>query len=170
MPEDATTTYPLAPVVVARFVGLGLVGLAVLMFVGTALVAGLDLPPDVLVVVLALALVGVMTLAWWLRSRAWVLRCTAEGYAVRLVRGAGVTEARWTAVEDAATVTRHDVPCVVLRLRDGRTTTIPVGVLAVDKEEFVRELQQRLQTARGLKPYLPPAPGPGDSSPAPEGL
>ena len=161
MPASETTTYPLAPTVVARFVGLGLVTVAVLMFVGTALVATLDLPPDVLVVLLVLGVGGVVALAWWLRNRAWVLRCTAEGYAVRLVRGAGVTAAAWADVEDAVTTTRHDVPCVLLRLKDGRTTTIPVGVLAVDKEQFVRELQGRLQTARGLKPYTAPELGPG---------
>jgi len=170
MPAPDPTTYPLAPTVVARFVGLGLVLLAVLMFVGTALVATFDAPPDALVVVLVLGVAGVAGLAWWLRNRAWVLRTTAEGYTVRLVRGAGVTEARWDGVEDAVTTTRHDVPCVVLRLRDGRTTTIPVGVLAVDKEQFVRELQDRLQTARGLKPYRPSADGPGDSPTAPGGL
>ena len=157
MPEtSAPTTYPLAPTVVARFVGLGLVALALMMFVGTALVAVLGLPPDALVALLVLGLAGVLTLAWWLRSRAWVIRCTDEGYAVRLVRGAGVREAAWAAVEDASTTTRHDVPCVVLRLKDGGTTTIPVGVLAVDKEEFVREVQGRLQLARGLRPYAPP--------------
>jgi hypothetical protein len=149
------TTYALAPTVVARFVGLGLVLFAVVMFAGTAVVAGFDLPADLLVVLLLLGLVGVGILAWWLRNRAWVLSCRPEGYAVRLVRGAGVTQARWTDVEDAVTTIRHDVPCVVLRLRDGRTTTIPVGVLAVDKEDFVRELQGRLQTARGLRPYEP---------------
>jgi hypothetical protein len=152
------TTYPLAPTVVARFVGLGLVLVAVVMFVGTALVAALDLPADLLVVLLVVSVVGVGTLAWWLRNRAWVLRCDVQGYAVRLVRGAGVAQARWTEVEDAVTTTRHDIPCVVLRLRDGRTTTIPVGVLAVDKEEFVRELQHRLQAARGLRPYQPEQP------------
>ena len=151
----APTTYPLAPTVVARFVGLGLVLVAVLMFAGTAVVAALDLPADLLVALLVVSVVGVGALAWWLRSRAWVLRCDTQGYAVRLVRGAGVTQARWTDVEDAVTTMRHDVPCVVLRLRDGRTTTIPVGVLAVDKEEFVRELQGRLQAARGLRPYVP---------------
>ena len=50
------------------------------------------------------------------------------------------------------TTYRHDVACVELRLRDGRTTTIPVGVLAVDREEFVRELQARLQRGHGLRP------------------
>jgi len=150
--------YGLAPTVMARFVGLGLVLMALLMFVGTALVAVLDLPPDLLVALLVLGLVGVGVLAWWLRNRAWVLSCSREGYAVRLVRGAGVRQARWTDVEDAVTTTRHDVPCVVLRLRGGRTTTIPVGVLAVDKEQFVRELQDRLQVARGLRPYEPGQP------------
>jgi hypothetical protein len=151
----APTTYPLAPIVVARFVGLGLVAVAVLMFAGTALVAVLELPADLLVVLIVVVLVAVAGLAWWLRSRAWVLRCDTDGYAVRLVRGAGVAQARWTEVEDAVTTTRHGIPCVVLRLRDGRTTTIPVGVLAVDKEAFVRDLQDRLQAARGLRPYRP---------------
>ncbi len=50
------------------------------------------------------------------------------------------------------TTYRRDVACLELRLRDGRTTTIPVGVLAVDKEEFVRELQGRLQRGHGLRP------------------
>ena len=103
-------------------------------------------------VVVCSAWSGCLTLGWWLRSRAWVLRCTDDGYRVRLVRGAGVTEARWSAVEDAVTTHRHDVACVELRLRDGRTTTIPVGVLAVDREEFVRELQDRLQRGHGLRP------------------
>ena len=34
---------------------------------------------------------GRVGVGWWLRSRAWVLRCTDDGYRVRLVRGAGVT-------------------------------------------------------------------------------
>ena len=96
-------------------------------------------------------MVACVGLGWWLRSRAWVVRCTDDGYQVRLVRGAGVTEARWSSVEDAVTTHRHDVACLELRLRDGRTTTIPVGVLAVDREQFVRELQERLQRGHGLK-------------------
>ena len=101
------TTYPLAPTVVARFMGLGLVLVAVLVFVGTLLVALLDLPADLMVALLVVAVLGIVVLAWWLRSRAWVLSCDDTGYAVRLVRGAGVTQARWTDVEDAATTTRH---------------------------------------------------------------
>jgi len=98
------------------------------------------------------AAAGCVLLAWWLRARAWVLRCTEEGYRVRLVRGAGVTSARWAAVEQVVTTYRHDVACLELRLRDGRTTTVPVGVLGVDREELVRHLQERLQEGHGLRP------------------
>ena len=153
---NGAVEYRLSRAATVRLVGTALVGLALLTFAGTALVALADLPAEPFLVVLLLAVVGVIVLAWYLRSRAWVLRCTDDGYRVRLVRGAGVTEERWFAVEDAVTTTRHDVPCVVLRLRDGRTTTIPVGLLAVDREQFVRELQGRLQSAHGLRPWRPP--------------
>jgi hypothetical protein len=152
MTTAATTVYRLAPAVVARFVGLALVGLALLLFIGTAVVALTGLPIDLLVAAVLVAVAGCVTFGWWLGTRAWVLRCTDDGYRVRLVRGAGVDEARWSAVEDAVTTYRHDVACVQLRLRDGRTTTIPVGLLAVEREEFVRELQGWLQRGHGLRP------------------
>lgn len=152
MPATPNTLYRLAPAVVARFVGLALVALALLLFAGTAIVALTGLPLDLIVVAVLLGVIGCVVLGWWLRSRAWVLRCSEEGYRVRLVRGAGVTQARWSEVEDAVTTHRHEVACVQLRLRDGRTTTIPVGVLAVDREQFVRELQGRLQRGHGLRP------------------
>ncbi len=152
VPPKPPTVYRLAPAVVARFVGLALVGLALLIFVATAVVALAGLPVELVVLVVLVGVAGCLTLGWWLRARAWVLQCTDDGYRVRLVRGAGVTEARWSAVEDAVTTQRRDVACVELRLRDGRTTTIPVGVLAVDREEFVRELQGRLQRGHGLRP------------------
>ena len=152
MPPAPPTFYRLAPAVVARFLGLALVALALVLFVGTAVVALAGLPLDLLVAVVLVGVLGCVALGWWLRSRAWVLRCTDDGYRVRLVRGAGVKQARWSAVEDAVTTYRHDVACVQLRLRDGRTTTIPVGVLAVDRDQFVRELQGRLQRGHGLRP------------------
>ena len=144
--------YRLAPAFVARLLGLVLVALALLLFVGTAVVALAGLAPDLL---LGLVLVGVVVagaLGWWLRNRAWVVRCTDDGYQVRLVRGVGVSQARWLEVEDAVTTFRRDVACLELRLRDGRTSTIPVGVLAVDKDQFVRDLQGRLQRGHGLRP------------------
>jgi hypothetical protein len=152
VPGPEPTTYRLAPAVVVRLLGIALVTLALVLFAGTAVVASTGLPLEALVAVVLVAVAGCVAAGWWLRSKAWVLRCTADGYRVRLVRGAGVTEARWSAVEDAVTAVRHEVPCVQLRLRDGRTTTIPVGVLAVDREQFVRELQARLQQGHGLTP------------------
>ncbi len=152
MPASSTTLYRLAPAFVARLLGVALVALAVLLFVGTTVVAIAGVSLDVLVVVVLVGLLAAIGFGWWLRNRAWVLRCTDDGYRVRLVRGAGVTEARWSEVEDAVTAYRRDVACLELRLRDGRTTTIPVGVLDVDKEQFVREVQARLQRGHGLRP------------------
>jgi hypothetical protein len=142
----------LAPEFVARLLGLALVALAILAFLGTVVVALAGLPAESLVAVVLGCVAAAAGLAWWLRTRAWVLRCTEEGYRVRLVRGAGVREARWAEVENAVAAHRRDVACLELRLRDGRTTTVPVGVLAVDNDELVRELQARLQRGHGLQP------------------
>ncbi|MCY7395464.1 MAG: hypothetical protein LH468_04780 [Nocardioides sp.] len=151
--HDGPVDYRLAPLVTARFVGLALVLLALVMFAGTAVVAVADLPPDLLVVLLVLGVVGVFGLGWWLRSRAYVVRCGPEGYRIGLVRGAGVKQARWTEVEDAVAATPRGVLAVVLRLRDGRTTTIPVGLLSIDKDDFVRELQGYLQRGQALRTW-----------------
>jgi hypothetical protein len=145
-------TYRLAPTVAARLVGPALVVLALLVLALTVLVAATGLPPDVLVVGVAVGLAAVLTLGWWLRTRAWVLRATEEGYAVRLVRGAGTKAARWTDVTDAAVAEPGGVPCLVLHLRDGSTTTVPVELLVIDREDFVREMQRRLAAGQKLRP------------------
>jgi hypothetical protein len=150
-PQQETVDYRLAPLVAVRFVGLYLVLLAVVVFVGTAVVIAADWSPDVIVLLALVGLVGLAVAGWWLRSRAYILRAAPDGYTVRMVRGAGVKAARWTQVEDAVTTTIHDEPCVVLRLKDGGTTTIPVSVLAIDREQFVRELQQHLQRGHRLR-------------------
>ena len=67
-----------------------------------------------------------------------------EGYQVRFVRGAGVKRARWGDVDDAVTADVAGAPCVVLRLKDGRTTSIPVEVLAVERDAFVRDVKEHL--------------------------
>lgn len=146
-----TSDYRLAPAVAARLIGLTLVAIALLVFVATALVALLDLHTAVLLTPVLLG-VGVLVAAVVvLRRRGWVVRLTDEGYRVQWVRGAGVTSARWKDVEDAVAADTAGSPCVVLRLRDGRTTTIPVEMLAADRDSFVRELQERLQRGHGLR-------------------
>ncbi|UDY23338.1 hypothetical protein [Nocardioides sp. Kera G14] len=139
------TYYRLAPQVRVRFIGLYLVALAIVVFALTVVFVAADLTPDVMIVIAVLGLIGLGVLAWWLSSRAYVVRATPDAYEVRLVRGAGTRSARWAAVEDAVTTSPHGIDCVVLRLKDGTTTTIPVELLAVQKDEFVRQLQGFLQ-------------------------
>lgn len=145
--STSVTHYRLAPAVAARLLGASVVGLAVLVFVATAVVglAGLDFGWLLLVAVLGVA--AVLTFGWWLRSKAYVVRATSQGYSVRLVRGAGVRESRWTDVAELATTESGGVPCLLLRLKAGGTTTIPVTIMAIDREEFVREIQERLSAS-----------------------
>jgi hypothetical protein len=150
--RPVTSDYRLAPAVAARLLGTLLVAIALLVLLSTAAVALLDLHTAVLLVPVALGVVALAAAAVVLSRRGWVVRMTDEGYRVQWVRGVGVAAARWKDVEDAVTTTRGGSPCVELRLRSGGTTTIPVQVLAVDREQFVRELQQRLQDGQGLRP------------------
>lgn len=139
-----STDYRIAPAVAARLMGAVLVGIALLVLVTTGLIAVLNLHTVLLLVPVVVGLgilVGAATL--WTR-RGWVFRATKEGYRVQWVRGAGTSSARWTDVEDAVTSSVAGSPVVQLRLKDGRTTTVPVEMLAIDREEFVRELQQHL--------------------------
>ncbi|MGZ4447078.1 MAG: hypothetical protein ACXVWZ_09195 [Nocardioides sp.] len=143
--------YRLSPLLGARLVGLLLVVLAVVLFAMTAVVALLHLPPDLLVLLVVLGLVSVFAVGFVLTRRAYVVRLDEQGYRVRMIRGAGVTQAAWVDVDEAVTATPRGIPCVVLQLRDGRTTTIPVEALAADREEFVRDLQAHLQRGHGLR-------------------
>jgi hypothetical protein len=63
-----------------------------------------------------------------------------------------VRAARWVDVEDAQTQTLAGSRCVVLRLRDGRRTRVPVDLIEGDRDDFVRELQDRLELAHGRRP------------------
>lgn len=146
-----SSDYRLSPTFGARLLGLVLVVLAVLVFALTALVAVSGLPA---VLVLVVALVGVagVVVAGWLVTRAYVVRLDDSGYRVRWVRGAGVKQATWREVAEAAATTTHGVRVVVLRLTDDRTTTIPVQVLAGDPDDFVRDLREHLRRGEGLTP------------------
>jgi hypothetical protein len=145
MSSPDASDYRLAPLLIARFVGLYLVLLAVVVFAATIVVAVADLPTIVLVVLLLLGLTGLFVMAWVLRSRVTVVHLDGTGYRVAMVRGAGVKEARWVDVEEAVTATPRGFPCVVIRLRDGGTTTIPVQALAGDPDDFARDVRDRLR-------------------------
>ena len=150
MSTETVTVHRLAPAIAARLLGLVLCAVAVLILVSTVAIAVFDLHTVFLLVPVGIT-VAVLVASWWVwREKGWVARLTTEGYRIQWVRGVGTASARWSDVEDAVTTTVADAPVVVLRLKDGRTTTIPVQVLAIDREEFVREVQRHLQRGHGL--------------------
>jgi hypothetical protein len=143
--------YRLAPAVAARLLGLLLVLLAVLVLLATLLVALLGGPPVLLLVVAVLAVGAVVALVVPLRQVRVVL-LDETGYRVRMVRGAGVRTARWEDVADVVAASPRGVDCVVLRLKDGRTTSIPVDAVAATREDFVADLRSHLRRGEGLRP------------------
>jgi hypothetical protein len=128
-----------------------LVAVALLILLSTLAIAVLDVHTVLLLVPVAITLLLLAGTWWAWRQKGWVARLTPEGYRVQWVRGVGTPAARWKDVEDAVTTTVADSPVVVLRLRDGRTTTIPVEMLATDRDAFVRDVQEHLQRGHGLR-------------------
>jgi hypothetical protein len=147
-----SSDYRFSPPLVVRAMGLFLVLVGALVVVLVVLVVAFSLPVLVLTVGLVLAVLGVLATAAVLHMRAPVVRLSETGYRIRFVRGAGVPQAPWKDVEDAVATTVAGQRCVVLRLRDGRTTTVPVDVLAGDRDDFVRDLQRHLTHGHGYRP------------------
>jgi len=150
--DPSARDYALAPALRARLLGvtLAVVGLVVLLVVVVVAAAGLS--TVVVTGLVVLVALGVAVLAVVLGRRRYVVRLDATGYRVRFVRGVGRSQARWTEVEDLTTAVIAGTECVVLRLRNGETTTVPVAVIEGDREEFVDELRRRLDTGHGYRP------------------
>lgn len=146
-----SSVYRLAPHMAARLLGLLLVVLAVTVLLVTLLASLLRWPPVVFLLVAGLGVLAIVA-GGAAVTRVPVVRLDERGYRVRLVRGAGVKEAAWGDVEDAVTTRLHGADCVVLRLRDGRTTTIPVAVVAGAGGAFVADLRSHLRRGEGLRP------------------
>ena len=100
---------------------------------------------------MVLAAVGVVALGLLLGLRHWVLRLDEHGYRVRALRSAEARSARWTDVLDLQAATLHGQRCVVLRLRDGRTTTLPVDVLEGDATSLTEALSAHLDRGHGYR-------------------
>jgi hypothetical protein len=154
MPEVSpdVSQYRFAPAISARIVGGLLVVVAVLLSVATLVVALAGLSVLVLAAAAVVGVGAVFLAGHLLTRRIPVVRMDAVGYRVRLLRGAGTYAAAWTDVQEAVTATPEGLPVVVLRLGDGRTTTIPVTLLDVDREQFARDVRAHLRKGQGLRP------------------
>jgi hypothetical protein len=146
-----TVEYPLARGVRVRLLGAAVGALGLVVLLVTVVLAALR-PPTAALGAVAVALVAMAVAVGVLLGRRWyVVRLDDTGYRVRLVRGVGRPQARWTEVEDLTTAVAAGTECVVLRLRDGQTSTIPVNLIDGDREAFVDELQRRLDAAHGYR-------------------
>lgn len=143
--------YGLSRPVALRLLGGVLVVLGAAVLVVAVLVAALSLPSVVLLVAALVSLFVLLGVGGVLVGRIWLVRLDRDGYRVRGVRGVGRPGARWSDVEDAVVTKIAGEPCVVLRLRNGDASTVPVRMLDVDPEAFVRELRQRLDIGRGYQ-------------------
>jgi hypothetical protein len=147
--SDDSSDYRFAPALAVRLVGLTLATVGLLVFLTTVLVALTGYGAALLLVVAVVGLVAAGGLGWWLGTRARVVHLDELGYRVRFVRGAGVAAARWA---DVQTVERQAIAgsdCMVLHLRDGRTTTIPLEVVAGEDRAFAQDVHRRLERSRG---------------------
>lgn len=146
-----STDYRLAAPLAARLVGGVLVVAALVVLVTTVVVAAAGGPGWVLLVAGVAAVAVTLAAALVVRRRP-LLSLDDTGYRVRWVRGAGVAAARWDEVADAVTADARGIDCVVLRLVDGRTTSIPVQAVAADRDDVVRVVRDHLTRGEGLRP------------------
>ena len=144
--------YALAPAVRARLLGVTLAVIGGVVLVAALVITLTGVPLAVLTGLVVLAALGVVAAGLALGPRRYVLRLDETGYRIRVVRGVGRDQARWTDVLDLTTAVVSGTPCVVLRLRDGGSSTLPVNMLEGDREELVGELQRRLDAGHGYRP------------------
>lgn len=142
-----TTTYRLAPALGVRLVGRSLLTLAVVVVVATlvGVLTGAGWVPAGVVTLVGVLLVGGW--AWYLLRRAWAVRLSGQGYTVRLLGGVGATSAAWSDVEEVVAASPRDTPCLVVRLRDGRATRLPVAAIAADADAFAHDVRRRVRDA-----------------------
>jgi hypothetical protein len=141
------TTYRLAPALSARLVGNSLVTLAVLVALVTllGLFLGGGWPLTGAVAGCGVVLVGLWAL--YLFRWAWVVRLTDDGYAVRLLHGIGTRAAPWREVEEVAAASPSGQSFLVIRLRDSRSTRLPMAALLGDRDAFAHDVRRRVRDA-----------------------
>lgn len=150
--DQPVSTYALAPQLRARIMGAALVGIGLLLALGAVLVVSLGWSLDILVILVAVVLVVIFGLGHLLVRRWYVVRLDELGYRVRFVRGVGVAQARWVDVAEVKAADVAGARCIVLNLRDGRSTTIPVDAIEGGSARIGDELRRRLNKGHGIRP------------------
>lgn len=145
-----TSDYRLSKALTARLVGAALVAVALSIFVVTfvAVLVGWGLG-----VVLAVGVVGLLSVvlfAIWVRQTVTV-HLDETGYRVRFVRGVGVAAGAWVDVEDLVANEVAGAPCLTLRRKDGRATSIPLAAVEATSEELAEDLRGHLERGHGLR-------------------
>ena len=143
--------FALAPALRARLLGTGLVAIGTIVLVAMLLSWFADLPTAFVTGLVVLAVAGVVALGLLVGVRHWVLRLDEHGYRVRGIRTAEARSARWTDVLDLQATTAAGQRCVVLRLRDGRTTTLPVDAIEGGSTKLVQALSDHLDRGHGYR-------------------
>jgi hypothetical protein len=146
-----TRDYGLAGSLRARLLGTFLAVIGGVVVVVSVVAAVADVPRAAIAGLVVLGALGMAATGLALGPSWYVVRLDDVGYRVRFVRGVGRAQARWTDVSELTTAIVSGAPCVVLRLRDGGSSTVPVDLVGGDREEFVDELQRRLDAGHGYR-------------------
>jgi hypothetical protein len=150
-PADGPVDFALAPALRARLLGSGLVAIGVVVVLGVLLSWLVGLSAVFVTGLVALAVVGVIVLGLLVGLRHWVLRLDEYGYRVRGLRTAEARSARWTDVLDVQSATVSGQRCVVLRLRDGRTTALPVAAIEGSDTALIESITAHLDRGHGYR-------------------
>lgn len=155
MPAETAQTVELrralAPSLRLRLLGAGVVAIATAVLVTMVVTWAFSLPGEVLSGVVLLAGIGMLVLLGLLGPRHWVVRLDADGFRVRGLRSAQARSARWPDVLDVRVGEVDGVRCTMLRLRDGRRTTLPVDVLAGSATELTEAITAHLDRTHGYR-------------------
>ena len=151
VPPTSVLEVPLSPALRARVLGAGLAAIGVVLVVAVLLTWLGALPRAVTLGLVVLSLAGVLALGLLVARRPWVLRLDEDGYRVRLLSRRQARSARWSDVQDLQAARVRGARVAVLRLRDGRTTTLPVDALAGDPDRLTRTLSEHLDAGHGYR-------------------
>jgi hypothetical protein len=146
-PPTSSTTYRLAPALGVRLIGRSLVTLALMVVLATLLGVLIGAGWALAGAVAAVGVVLVAGWAWYLVRRAWAVRLTPQGYDVRFLGGIGVSTAAWSQVGEVVAASPGGRRCLVLRLRDGRMTRVPMAAVAGDADVLAHDVRRRVRDA-----------------------